>query len=495
MPRLYSTIQKLQKLDARRSPMFEKNRFAKVMVYAGFAFWAVYLLFFGVLLSFTLSDEFPNMEPYHILNKGLTIVLLLDFLVRFLFPTPVQAVKPFMLLPVPKRKVMGIFLLRDGMNVFNLFWLFLFIPFALLTITRFYGAAGVMGYAIGIWLLCVMNGYWSMLIRVLKRQKFVYICWSLPVYGILALLEFLPGTHWVSTFTMNLAEGFILWNPLAFISVASAICLLVAINYKVQLHFVYSELSRTEDTNIRYLNSYSFFDRYGNVGEYMRLELKMIFRNKTPRSQFWGFMLIIVLFALALSYDIYESGYMNNFICLYCYSVLGLTMLGQTMSVEGNYIDGLMVRKESIYNMLRAKYYLQCIFLAIPFACCLVPVYKETVSLLMSVSYLLFTMGIIFAVMMQMAVYNNRTAPLNTGLIGKKRSDNAYQSVIIIAAFTFPLVIHKGLELLLGGTSACIAMGVLGLAGFLTHRFWIRNIYKRLMKRRYRNMEGFRNTR
>ena len=38
-------------------------------------------------------------------------------------------------------------------------------------------------------------------------------------------------------------------------------------------------------------------------------------------------------------------------------------------------------------------------------------------------------------------------------------------------------------------------MILLGLAGFLTHRYWIYNIYKRFMKRRYQNMENFRNTR
>ena len=41
--------------------------------------------------------------------------------------------------------------------------------------------------------------------------------------------------------------------------------------------------------------------------------------------------------------------------------------LGQVMSFEGNYLDGLMSRKESIYNLLRAKYYLNCIIVFIPF--------------------------------------------------------------------------------------------------------------------------------
>ena len=36
------------------------------------------------------------------------------------------------------------------------------------------------------------------------------------------------------------------------------------------------------------------------------------------------------------------------------------------MSYEGNYIDGLMSRKESIYTLLRAKYILYSIAILIP---------------------------------------------------------------------------------------------------------------------------------
>lgn len=492
---LFLEIRRNRKLAARRSPMFEKNRFAKVFMYCGIAFWAAYLLFIGVMLPFAFQESFPGMEPYHILNQGLVIILAIDFLIRFMLPSSIQEIKPYLLLPVPKRKVIFTFLLDKLWHPFNFFWLFLFIPFALITITRFYGITGVIGYAVGIWLLMVMNGYWSTLICTLKREKFIYFLGSILFYGILTLLEFLPETGWISTLTMNWGEGFILWNPLSFGGAIVLICLLLFINYIVQLHFLYKELSHTEDTKIKHISSYKFLDRYGNVGEYMRLELKMFFRNKAPRSQFWGFIFIMCMFATALASDVYGDSYMNNFICLYCYCILGLMTLNRIMTFEGNYIDGLMVRKESLYNMLRAKYYLQCIFLVIPFLFSLIPVCMGTIPLLMSIAYLCFTMGTIFAMMMQMAVYNNKTAPLNTNTIGKQQGNNMYQSLIVICAFSLPLLINKALTLFLDETTAYIILTILGLSGFVTHRYWIHNIYVRLMKRKYQNMEGFRNTR
>ena len=105
-------------------------------------------------------------------------------------------------------------------------------------------------------------------------------------------------------------------------------------------------------------------------------------------------MVCVVMFASFLTFNVYgENSLMNDFMCLYCYIVFGIMTLIQVMAIEGNYIDGLMVRKESIYNMLRAKYYLQCIFLLIPFLLCLIPVIKGSMPLLMSLSYLFFAMG------------------------------------------------------------------------------------------------------
>ncbi len=58
---------------------------------------------------------------------------------------------------------------------------------------------------------------------------------------------------------------------------------------------------------------------------------------------------------------------MTSFICVYNFAVFGMIILSQIMSFEGNYIDGLMSRKESIMSLLKAKYYIYSIGEIIPF--------------------------------------------------------------------------------------------------------------------------------
>ena len=84
---LLSIIRQNQKLAAKRNPAFDRNRFAKFLIYFMVAFWAAYLIFIGVMLSFDFEDIFPSMEPYHIMNQGLIYLLILNFPVTLHAPT------------------------------------------------------------------------------------------------------------------------------------------------------------------------------------------------------------------------------------------------------------------------------------------------------------------------------------------------------------------------------------------------------------------------
>ena len=494
MRKLYATIRRNERLAERRSPMFEKNRFAKFLLAFNVAFWAAYLIFIGVMLYVALSEEAPHMEPYHLLNSGLPVILLLDFLVRFLMQVPAQEVKPYLLLPVPRHKVVNLYLLRAGLNGFNLFWLFLFVPFSLLSVTRFYGLTGVLLYNLGIVLLMVANAYWSVLARSFIRQSAVWMLLPAGVYGVMALLEFLPDTGWTGRFFMDLGEGYILGSPLAFGLTLVCIGGLFLLNSRMQERFIFQELGRVEDKNVR-ISNYRFLDGYGLTGEYIRLELKLMFRNKMPKRQFWMFIVCMGILAGILVADAEES-MSSNFGLVYCYSLLGLMTLSTILSSEGNYIDGLMVRKESLRELLHAKYYMQCVLLIIPFLMTLPAVFlTDHVTLLTLLAFVSFSMGCSFPMMMQLAVYNNRTINLNAAAMQKSGGNSAYQSLIMGCSFGVPLILIGIIRAFADADTTYLILLLMGLPGISLHKWWIENIYRRFRKRRYANMEGFRNTR
>ena len=165
------------------------------------------------------------------------------------------------------------------------------------------------------------------------------------------------------------------------------------------------------------------------------------------------------------------------------------------MCFEGNYLDGLMSRKESIYNLLRAKYYLNCLILLIPSLIMIIPIIRGKISPLMAVSYLLFTVGAVFFTLLQLAVYNKKTLPLNANVMRSNRGSSLFQSFLISCALFMPLIVNSTLTTFLEQNTAFIIMMLIGLTLTITHTIWIKNIYNRFMKRRYDNMEGFRDSR
>lgn len=494
---LYATIRQNKKLAEKRSPVFEQNRFAKFLIYFMVAFWLAYLVMFGVMLPLIFEKAFPAMEPYHIMNRGLLILLVIDFGLRmWTQPTPSQEVKPYLLMPVRRSKLVSAFLLQSGLDTYNLIWMALLLPFGFLTVIRFYGFLGLFTYMLGCWLLFLINNYWTQLCKTLMGEHLLWLFLPLGLYALLAVVEFLPDGHLISTFTMNLGEGFIMGSAWAFVFTLLLLITLFLVNQKVQCALIRQELGRVKDTKMKRVSEYRFLDRFGEIGDYLRLELKLNARNKTVRGQM-RMGAIMMLFFIAISYfsDIYDGQMMENFVCGYCYMVMGLINLAQVMTYEGNYLDGLMARKEIIYNLLRAKYYFNCLLTLIPFLLLMALVFKGTLPLMKSVGYYLFTIGPMFCMVMQLAVFNKKTMPLNTSAMKTNKGNSVAQGLLTSTAMFLPCMVGTACEDFLPEGTGYYVLAVFGLVFVIFHQWWLKNIYHRFMKRRYANMEGYRSTR
>lgn len=493
---LFNELRKHGKLAAKRHPMYEKNKFGKYFMYAMAIFWAGYLIFFGISFANIFKESAPNMEPYHILNSGLIFVLALDFLMRFPFQsTPTQEVKPYLLLPVKRNRILDFLLIRSGLNSYNLIWLFMFVPFAILTITRFYGIGGVICYSVGIWLLMVFNNYWYLLCRTLMNERIWWVALPIAIYASLGCAIFLPKESLVGDFFMNLGEGYLEGNILAFGGTLAAIAVLWFINRKVIAGLVYSEINKVEDTKVKHVSEYKFLERYGEIGEYLRLELKLLFRNKACKTSLRTIALVILLFSGLLSFsELYDGIYIKGFISIYSFVAFGTVILVRIMSYEGNYLDGLMSRKESILTLLKAKYYFYSIAIVIPFVLMIPAIVMGKITLLNAVSFAFFTIGFVYFVLFQTAVYNNKTVGLNEGVTGRSSTGTGFQNIISFASFGLPMALFFSLKNICGEVTAEWIMLGIGLAFTLASPLWIKNVYLRFMKRRYQNMEGFRDS-
>ena len=492
---LYRLLAHNRKLSAKRHPMFERQKFMKIFVYIFVAFWAVYLFAFGVGMG--LSQP-ANMEAFDFINGGMLCLLILDFYGRFMYQeTPAQEIKPYMLMPIGRRLLIGSFLFRLVLLPTNLFWFFFHVPLAWLSVVRFYGVGGFLAYLFFWWLLYVLNGYWYLLWRSFVSRKLLWIICPTAIY--VALIYFgiadEKGTQWLFYACVRIGREAITWAPWPYLSILAVGGMLAIVNYHIQKRDVYREIAKVEKVTKVNSTEMAFLNRFGIIGEYMKLEVKSVRRNKVVRTQFYlGIFYIVLLCALLAFTDVYDAGFMKVFIAVYSFCMFGIIVLTQVMGPEGNYMDLLMSRKESVLQLLKAKYFFNCIVLLLPFLITLVPVVQGKFTILETLGCMLFSSGVVFPFLFILAIYNKNTIHLNEKVTRAGRSTKT-QMLVSFAAMFVPMIIMYILVVLFSIEVASLVMITIGLAGTLLYPLWLRAIYRAMMKRRYVNMEGFRATR
>lgn len=509
---LFKALRHHRKLAEKRMIDLEKNKVAKYIMYFMTGLVVVYLLMFAV--SFAMAaNSIRTMSSVEFLCCLIPFIVLLDFCIRFMAQqTPSQIIKPYVLLPVPKYTCIDFFLGGQMINWSNLTWFIMIIPYCLMSVLFSYGFWACIGLLLFFWLLELCISQFYLIVRTLITDTLLW--WILPI-GV-AILGILPGVKWAELFAGNFkflkifdfedmfrfygqaGTGIETGQVWPYLMMLALLIALICINRPLQYSHVMKEVARVEKaTVIKNPSNMKFLDRLGEIGLFLGLEFKTAFRNKNPRKQtITGIVLIVMLSLITIFTDAYDSPYMRNFWCIYDFALFGIFGLVKVMANEGNYIDGLMVRKENILQILKAKYYFQCLILILPFTLCMAPVISGKWSIFMVLACGIFTAGFQFFLLFQLAVINRSSQPLNTKFISKNgMENNKWQFIIEMICMFVPVALLTLLQATLGVTWAYVTMIVIGIGFIATHNIWLRNIYNRFMRKRYENMEGFRATR
>ena len=486
---LYKLLRKNINLSYRRSPAFEQNRWAKVLMGFGGLMFILYLILYGVIIGMAADGEAGT------LITTMVIILPIDFLLRFIFQTtPSMMVKPYILLPISRYSAIECFLISSHLSGFNFLWLGLFVPFAIIVLCAGAPFVTTLYVVLLAQLLIIINSQIYLFFRTLINRNVLWIIPGLLLYCI----PFIPALITMSTksldHTFDLIQKYnTAWWLLPLILLV--LCGLFMVNRHFQFKYVYEEISKQKEKQLRKVSQFAFFNRFGIIGEYLKIELKSNLRNKTMKQRCIMSLALVVMFSCLIAYtSTYDNPIMTNFWCLYCFSIYGLTALIKIMGQEGNYISLLMTQRENILSLLKAKYWFYCVVLVIPFLIMLPAVFEGKFTLLMLFAYMFLVAGLIHFIIFQLAVYNKQTIPLQLKMTGKGNFENGVQIVIELAALILPgLSVGLG-YLTVGMTATYIFMCVLGLGFIVTYPWWIRNIYNRMMKRRYENIEGFLST-
>ena len=486
---LYRLLRKNTNLSYKRSPVFEQNKWAKALTYFGGAFFALYLILYGVLIAMTADGEAGRMISV------MPFIMVIDFLLRFIFQTtPGMMVKPYILQPISRYTAIECFLISSHLSGYNFLWLAMFLPYSYVILLAGAGFWPTLAELMGAMLLIMLNSQIYLFFRTLINRK---VWWWLAAIAFY-LIPFIPLLLDFSNKTLGkLIDTYAEFGRSCYLIPVILVLLvgLFYVNRHFQFKYVYEEISKKGERALKHVSQFSFFNRFGLIGEYLKIELKSNIRNKTMKSRcIMSLVLIVVMSSLVAYTPMYDNAIMINFWCIYCFAIYSVTTLIKIMGQEGNYIDLLMIHRENIIALLKAKFWFYSAILLIPFIIMLPAVFTGKFTILMLLAYMSITAGLLHFVIFQLAVYNKQTLPLQQKMTAKGNFENGMQLVIEMIALFGPGAIAALGFLIVGETGTYIFMITLGLCFIVAYPLWIRNIYTRMMRRRYENLEGFHTT-
>lgn len=326
---------------------------------------AVSLSVAGLVGGTLIRQTYPEASALHMGLGFLVYYFIADILVRYFFQKfPVTGLHPYLVLPLSRKTIVHSLLLRSLPVFWNFLPWFLAIPF-FLTEVRHHAPELKVGFVVVVAALTLINNYFVFAIGGVRTYRVPLFALMGVLVGVL-YLEF-SGTYSLALYLGKAAYAFMgsIWLQAALVAVLAGLYTFL-LRYFMRELSAESEQTYSKTWDIR--TGASLFGRLGVLGELMDLEVRLILRNKRARAYF----IMSVLGAIFLPvYFIVQGGdNLNGGIIFFgAFLMTGLATLnhGQLiLSWNSLHFDFLLLRAGSMYELLRAKYFVMaglCVFL------------------------------------------------------------------------------------------------------------------------------------
>lgn len=479
-----------------RSTSFAKSALVAIFLGLVALILMVYVLALGFALKPLLENLLPDTPPFHVVCSGLIYFYLFEFLYRyFIQKLPVIDLQSFLHLPISKKKIMQVLLLRSFISPLSVIAIFLFGPFALVEVATLHGAQGAF-----FWLATVVGLSWTLHWFILWfKQKFEDSLFGVAAVFVLMLLGFGSNLYgWfdlgglIQPFFFQAASGFV---PLLIIAGLCVLAYIFSFRYYVNNAYL-EEIS--PDDSIQFANrSFGFLSRFGLAGELAELEWKLIIRHKKSRTYITlcaFFLLYGLIFYRNPAFVSSDGGFSHMFIFVGIF-ITGIFLLqyGQLfLSWNSSNFDFFMINRNGIASLIKGKYLLFALISSLCFILSVPYVFFGWQFLWIHLATFLFNMGIVMPLVLYVALWKPKPMDLNKGAMFNYEGVGAAQFLIMIPAIALPYAIYLPIAMLGDQYIALFVLGLLGVGGILFAPKAIDILVDRVMENKYEISASFR---
>jgi hypothetical protein len=265
-----------------------------------------------------------------------------------------------------------------------------------------------------------------------------------------------------------------------------------AVNFYYLKQNLYLEELVKHKTLRKSTTEFPLLNRFGLIGDLVANELKLIIRNKRPRSAL--IMSVVFIFYGLIFYT--NKGmpeYMKVFAAMFMTGVF-IMNYGQFMyGWQATHFDGLMVSKVKFEDFIKAKYLLFTGVSTIIFVLTIPYVYFGWRILLIQFCLYLWNIGVNATLVLFFANRNKKRIDLSKGAAFNWEGVGASQLLMSFPLMLAPYIFYLPIKLLGYPNLAIGILAVIGLIFVLMRGYWIKVLTADFYKRKFKIAEGFRN--
>ena len=486
---------KLRIRETTRSSVWDKNLFINILFALLMLYVAVNFLVIGFFLDKVLIDVSSGGNPVETLNRLLLYYFGIELLIRFFMQsTPAMSITPFLHLSVKRSFLMHFLLARNIINPVNYISFLIFVPFAVKTISTIYSGAAVCYWLFSLFFLLVFIIYVNVYI---KRQMVVKPVVSLGcglIFVSLIALDYFKIFS-LSEISLSLFSAVLTQSLWALVPVLLAVVAYL-FNYRFLITHSYpEEIDRTNKKKQVAAQSLGFMSRFGQIGELIGLELKLILRHKRPK-QFFYMSIIFLTYGLIFYPNHHFANKMAGLIFVGIF-ITGLMMInyGQFLVAwEGKFFDGILTRKGSFFDYFRAKYYLLVLFCFVSYILTIPYAFFGMKILWIQTVCFFFNIGVNIYVILWFAQFNRKRMELTQGTAMNWQGVGFSQFILMLPLMLLPIFIMRIFIRLGLDNWGLGVLAILGIIGVLCHNRIIQSIYRSFTQTKYKQAEGFRSS-
>lgn len=473
----------------RRSSYFQKNLALSIL----FVIFALYMIasvtVIGLAAYFGTKEESPSENPLTLINNYLIFWFLLDLIYRFFFQKlPFMDVKPLMLLPIGRKKIIHYLLLKSTFSIFNFIPFFFFVPFTVAALIDGQSWMQIVPWCLAMLALEVTI---SFLIFLINKSNYVFYLVSLFLILIVGLYYFEIVD--IAKFAGKGFNGIYQFPFLALIPVG-----LVFFVYRKNATLLRKSFYLDDKISVKkkeaLTSELKWLDYMGTMSIFLKNDVRLILRN-TRTKQVLMFSAFFLFYGLLIfTNDVYG----NSPILLIMFSTFitgGFMMtFGQSVPAwDSEYYKLLMSQNISYYRYLESKWWLLVVsvlaslILSLPYLLMGVRYYEYIFATAM------FNIGANSYINLIGGVYNKTRIKLNekAKAFGNTQNFSFTQILIAMPKIFGPVIIFYPFYQFFNFEIGILALSIFGMIGWLLKKPILKQIEKIYQDEKYETIQAF----